>query len=139
MLGNKGVTLVEILISLVISAVIMTYGISFFIGAARKGSLSAEYEFALQEAKNTIEEQISTENNWGGDRHYATDMRTAGFLGDASIRFNISYKQSKYNMGAYLSQLRDTTLVASWPETVVEAQRKAIIIQVRMASPYVRR
>ena len=73
--NNKGLTLIEILVSSVITVIVIMYGATFFISSWRLEVDSEEYNKVLQYAANIIEEAklvptkvIVFNNNYDGDR-----------------------------------------------------------------------
>jgi len=136
--NNKGATLVEVLAAILISSIVMIYGMGFFISAARRSGESFEFEFALQEGRNRIEYLLSEGLVFGTFTTNNMHMGANGFIGVDTHPVNFA-RQSVTEMGVLgLPDLASTILVVSWPQALAQPDRRAVLLFTRRYTSFVR-
>ena len=135
--NNKGATLVEVLAAILISSMVMVYGMSFFISAARRSGESFEFEFALQENRNQIERLLSENLTLGVVTTNNLHMGTSGFIEDDPNPIGFA-RQSRTNLVPVAPDLASTIMIVSWPQVLAEPDRTAVLLFTRRYTSFVR-
>ncbi len=163
MKNNKGLTLVEVMVAMLLAAITMTYGTTFFVKAFNLSFTQSDHEYNMELASNVLEQvrrsgygiifnpagtTIATRfpeaNNWvpdfGGQNftYLAPSGARVGFVSGSAINTRINGRTDGNNY-AFHPQLVHYYVIVGWPLSTTLATAKTQIETVRAASGYANR
>ena len=114
----KGLTLVEILVSIVITILVMTYGLNLFIASWRLGSDSEDYDMVLHYVMNEVE-RVRSESSY-------TDLGNTNEDITLSSGKIVNIQRRVYSVlkdGANAIDVLPVAVIATWPKNAQKNEK----------------